>query len=71
MASGAIRFSTFDVSRQVFFRSKLSVGIVNLKPIVDNRELHACDCTVRLRICLILRDIILPLVSCIRCPRYP
>jgi hypothetical protein len=40
MATAAvIRFSSFDVTRQVFFASKLSIGIVNLKPIVDNRQL--------------------------------
>lgn len=37
-AAGAFRFSTFDVTRQVFYASKLSYGIVNLKPIVDNRQ---------------------------------
>lgn len=37
-ATSAFRFSTFDVTRQVFFASKLSFGVVNLKPIVDNRQ---------------------------------
>ena len=36
-ASHALRFSQFDVTRQAFFRSKLSMGIVNLRPIVDQR----------------------------------
>lgn len=31
-------FSTFDVTRQVFFRSRLSFGLVNLKPILPGRE---------------------------------
>lgn len=37
-AQAALRFSTFEVTKQVFFKSKLSLGLVNLKPIVDNRE---------------------------------
>lgn len=36
-APGVLRFSAFDVTRQVFYQSKLSFAIVNLKPIVDNR----------------------------------
>lgn len=32
-----IRFSAFDITRQVFYKSSLSVGLVNLKPIVENR----------------------------------
>lgn len=42
-AAGAFRFSTFDVTRQVFYASKLSFGIVNLKPIVENRQ-SSSDC---------------------------
>jgi len=34
-----LRFSTFEVTKQVFFKSKLSLGLVNLKPIVDNHVL--------------------------------
>ncbi|KAL7007194.1 Dinucleoside triphosphate hydrolase [Cystobasidiomycetes sp. EMM_F5] len=37
--TAAFKFSTFEVTKQVFFRSKLSFGIVNLKPIVDNHVL--------------------------------
>lgn len=51
-AAGAFRFSTFDVTRQVFYASKLSFGIVNLKPIVENRQsvlrpkvAHQCNLT--------------------------
>ena len=36
--SAVLRFSTFDVTKQVFYRSSLSMGLVNLKPIVDNRK---------------------------------
>jgi bis(5'-adenosyl)-triphosphatase len=35
--SGALLFSTIDVSRQVFYRSALSFACVNLKPIVPGR----------------------------------
>ncbi|KAK9893440.1 HIT-like protein [Cystobasidium minutum MCA 4210] len=38
-APGVLRFSAFDVTRQVFYQSKLSFAIVNLKPIVDNHVL--------------------------------
>jgi hypothetical protein len=37
-ASMTLRFSSFDVTRQAFFRSSLSMGIVNLRPIVDQRK---------------------------------
>ena len=30
-------FSTFDVSRQAFYRARLAAAIVNLKPIVPGR----------------------------------
>ena len=33
----ALLFSTFDVSRQVFYRSGLAAAIVNLKPVVPGR----------------------------------
>jgi len=38
-ASMTLRFSSFDVTRQAFFRSSLSMGIVNLRPIVDQHVL--------------------------------
>lgn len=37
----ALLFSTFDVTRQAFFRSRLSFAIVNLKPIVPGREFNS------------------------------
>lgn len=33
----ALFFSSFDVSRQAFYRSGLAAAIVNLKPIVPGR----------------------------------
>ena len=33
----ALLFSSFDVSRQAFYRSGLAAAIVNLKPIVPGR----------------------------------
>ncbi|KDQ18219.1 hypothetical protein BOTBODRAFT_29559 [Botryobasidium botryosum FD-172 SS1] len=42
MASAVMRqafFSTFDVTRQVFFRSATSFGLVNLKPILPGHVL--------------------------------
>lgn len=38
-AMSALLFSTFDVSRQAFYRSGLAAAIVNLKPIVPGRAL--------------------------------
>jgi hypothetical protein len=32
-----LKFGTFEVTRQIFFRSKLSYALVNLKPIVPGR----------------------------------
>ncbi|EJU02704.1 HIT-like protein [Dacryopinax primogenitus] len=37
--SSRFTFSTFDVSRQVFYHTKLSYGVVNLKPIVPGHVL--------------------------------
>ena len=33
----AIFFSSFDVTRQAFYRARLAAAIVNLKPIVPGR----------------------------------
>ena len=36
----ALFFSTFDVTRQAFYRARLAAAIVNLKPIVPGRAYH-------------------------------
>lgn len=39
--SAPLLFSTFEVTRQAFYRTALSYAIVNLKPIVPGRESHS------------------------------
>jgi hypothetical protein len=36
--SSSLLFSTFEVSKQAFFRTATTAGIVNLKPIVPGRQ---------------------------------
>jgi len=40
--SSNLFFSTFEVSRQAFYRSSFSYAIVNLKPIVPGRMSRSC-----------------------------
>jgi len=40
--SSSLFFSTFEVSRQAFYRSSFSYAIVNLKPIVPGRMSQSC-----------------------------
>jgi len=40
--SSSLFFSTFEVSRQAFYRSSFSYAIVNLKPIVPGRMSRSC-----------------------------
>ena len=37
LTMSTLLFSTFDVSRQTFYRARLAAAIVNLKPIVPGR----------------------------------
>lgn len=39
VAAGPFRFASFSIVNQVFFQSSLSLGLVNLKPLVPGREL--------------------------------